>query len=142
MILTKEQMCASRELSQELAKYVKLDTLWYWRIDEYENTVLELSPQISVDVMLAKQKAGKNYKYIPAPNVSELLYILPQEMEGHPLMITKYEKIYAVEYLTACPEGGHYWHNGWMADLDADTPANALCKMANYLYANGLIKGE
>ncbi len=78
-------MVASRELSQELAKYYKLDTemMWWWKITEGED-----------DKLTDRKECGdycKCYdsKCIPAPNVAELLKVYWDKTGHMPSLIGK-----------------------------------------------------
>lgn len=125
----------SLELSKRLKELgVKQESLWYWRLDEYANSFLELSPTISTDTMLARNKTGKNYQYFSAFTVAEIGEMLP---DGHATWQFRFGK----EHSNTGWHGRHI-DNGDTFGFNRNTSpteADARAKMLISLLENKLI---
>ncbi len=133
----KNHGCCDLKYAIKLKKLgVKQESLWWW----VGYNIKDGTPTEGRIYNYKKMESSRQgiYSY-SAFTVAELGEMLPQNMSEYPLVITKLKNSWLVEYLEISCDGGHYWHKDWMAEIEADTEANAKAKMLIYLKGKGII---
>ena len=128
----------SLELAKKMKKLgFKQESEFYW-IERFRQDTPEQIPYYCVETEGIPYRDSRSSQNIicSAYTVGELGIVLPFEIDGYPLVITKLKDSWLASYLDASPCGGHLWIGGNMAKIEGDTMANAMSLLAIWLKEN------